>query len=79
MAYVFKAMPRYHQRKVARVARRADDCRKLVHTADAHANANRRVNMLNEFGSVSAARPCALVEQHEHWPHQRGAHQRGDG
>jgi hypothetical protein len=70
-------MRRHHECKVACVAMRADDSWKLMHAADTHASSYRRMDVVNEFGRVSTARPCALVEQNEHWPPERQAHVRG--
>ena len=62
---------RYHERKVARVARRSYDSRKLVHAGYVHADFHRLVNVLDKRGRVGTARPRALVEQNEHWPRER--------
>ena len=72
----FKAGRRHHPCKVACVAVRAYDSRKLVHAADAHANSHCRVDMRDELGRVGAACPRALVEQNEHWSPERHARMR---
>jgi hypothetical protein len=65
---MFKAVWRHHARKLARVAMRPYDSRKLVHAADEHTSAHRRVDVLDELGRVDTACPRALVKQNEHWP-----------
>jgi hypothetical protein len=52
--------------KLTRVAIWADDGGELVGASDAHSDAHRIVDVLDELGRVFAARPCAGVEQQEH-------------